>query len=262
MGDKRFALLIGINYKNQKGQLGGCINDVMDMKILLKKKFKYKESNIIVLSDNLILPTKENILKNLSKLVVNAVKGKVKSIFFHYSGHGSQIKDKNNDENDGKDEVLCPLDYSKKGFITDDKLNSIIKLLPSNASFFGIFDCCHAGTMLDLKYNHVHGDKRTVIEKNAFKIESNVIAISGCKDNQFSADAYIKKRFNGAMTRAFLESLKKRNYIATYFDILNDMRNYLKENKYSQKPQLTCSLKIDENDYFCKPNKKTLFVTY
>lgn len=262
MKDRRYALLVGINYKNQSCELAGCVNDAKDMAKLLKTKFNYKETNVTVLTDDGTLPTKDNILKNLSNLVVKAVKGEVESIFFHYSGHGSYIRDTNGDEDDGRDEVLCPIDYDKKGFITDDNLNGIIKLLPEHASFFGLFDCCHSGTMLDLKFNHLEGNEKAKVNEKALNIDANVMAISGCADVQTSADAYIKGRFNGAMTRAFLEVLKNRNYIVTYFDLLNDMRFYLKKNKYEQIPQLTCSLKLDKDDYVCRPARKTLFWEY
>ena len=44
-------------------------------------------------------------------------------LFFHYSGHGSYILDKDGDEIDGCDEMIVSSDmYS----ITDDELKSII----------------------------------------------------------------------------------------------------------------------------------------
>jgi len=262
MKDKRFALLVGINYRKTSSELAGCINDVKDVNKLLKDKFNYRDSNITILTEDATPPTKDNIIKNLTNLVLKTVKGEADSIFFHYSGHGSYIRDINGDEKDGRDEVLCPLDYEKKGFITDDNLNSIIKLMPKETSFFALLDCCHSGTMFDLKFNHLHGDERVTEERKALKIESHVIAYSGCLDKQTSADAWINGRFNGAMTKSFLESLKKNNYNITYFELLKDMRSYLNKNKYSQKPQLTCSLKLDKDDYFCKSNRRTLFWSF
>jgi hypothetical protein len=45
-------------------------------------------------------------------------------LFFSYSGHGSQVVDKNGDETDSRDEVILPLDFN---VITDDELNTIIQ---------------------------------------------------------------------------------------------------------------------------------------
>ena len=37
------------------------------------------------------------------------------SLFFHYSGHGSQTYDSDGDEVDGNDETICPVDYDSAG---------------------------------------------------------------------------------------------------------------------------------------------------
>ena len=53
------------------------------------------------------------------------------SLFFHYSGHGSQVKDKSGDEDDNQDEVIIPLDFESAGVISDDVLKALIsKKLP------------------------------------------------------------------------------------------------------------------------------------
>ena len=39
------------------------------------------------------------------------------SLFFHYSGHGSQQQDHDGDEVDGTDETICPVDYKDAGQI-------------------------------------------------------------------------------------------------------------------------------------------------
>jgi hypothetical protein len=53
------------------------------------------------------------------------------SLFFHYSGHGSQVRDSNGDEADGYDEVIFPLDYAQTGTIIDDELHdNLVKPLP------------------------------------------------------------------------------------------------------------------------------------
>ena len=39
------------------------------------------------------------------------------SLFFHYSGHGSQQQDSDGDEVDGTDETICPVDYKDAGQI-------------------------------------------------------------------------------------------------------------------------------------------------
>ena len=48
------------------------------------------------------------------------------SLWFSYSGHGSQQRATGNDESDGMNETLCPVDYETAGMISDDEINSIM----------------------------------------------------------------------------------------------------------------------------------------
>lgn len=259
---KSVALLIGINYRNTNNELRGCINDVNNIEKLLLEKFHYKKENIVKLTeDEELKPTKENIMKYLSEFVVGTVKNDINSIFLHYSGHGSYVKDKDGDENDGKDEVLVPLDY-KNGFIRDDTLNSLLKLIPENKKVFALFDCCHSGTMFDLKYNHRFANRRFSVERNAIDLKSNIIAISGSKDSQTSADAFLKGEYAGAMTTSFIQTLEKHDYNISYFDLLDKMREYLDSKNFKQVPQLTTSQNLKKNDFLVKPLNETHFFTF
>ena len=77
--------------------------------------------------------------------------------------------------------------------------------------------------------------------------------ISGCQDNQTSADSYNRKdkKWEGAMTKAFLQSLKKNDYQITCAELLEDMREHLKQNKFTQYPQLCSSNPISRMQIFC-----------
>lgn len=44
------------------------------------------------------------------------------SLFWHFSGHGSQAEDTSGDEQGGKDDTICPADYASAGQIIDDDL--------------------------------------------------------------------------------------------------------------------------------------------
>lgn len=76
------------------------------------------------------------------------------SLVFHFSGHGSQKVDKDgNDERDGFDETLCPVDYETNGMILDDEINeALVRPIPPRAKLHAIIDACHSGTVLDLPY--------------------------------------------------------------------------------------------------------------
>jgi hypothetical protein len=85
---RRKALLIGINYFGQRGQLRGCINDVKNMSAFLHENFGYQRDDMVILTDDqqnpMSQPTKQNILRAMHWLVNDARPND--SLFFHYSG--------------------------------------------------------------------------------------------------------------------------------------------------------------------------------
>ncbi|TXG70417.1 hypothetical protein EZV62_005352 [Acer yangbiense] len=50
-GKQRRAVLVGCNYLNTKNELHGCINDVVAMKEVLIKRFRFESSGIELLTD-------------------------------------------------------------------------------------------------------------------------------------------------------------------------------------------------------------------
>lgn len=249
----KFALLVGINYRGTSGELNGCINDVINMKQTLLDHFGYKEENIVVLTEDQpknLQPTALNIMNQFGSLIIKAYYKQAEEIWFHYSGHGSYMHDHSGDESDMKDEVIVPLDYKKSGMVSDDLLHNYMEYLPKETRFFCLFDCCHSGTILDLKHRYL-GDNKHHTENANSKIQGHVVMFSGCQDSQTSADAFIESNWAGAMTTAFLKSLEKVNYKVTYYHLLDLMRDYLKDNKYTQVPQLTSTDKLTSVSIFC-----------
>ena len=83
------------------------------------------------------------------------------ALFFHYSGHGTQVPTDNDDpEVDGLDEAIVPVDMN---LIVDDDLRLIFCQLPLGARMTMLADCCHSGTMLDhtlLQLDHVNSTRQ------------------------------------------------------------------------------------------------------
>ncbi|OTB07654.1 hypothetical protein M426DRAFT_317960 [Hypoxylon sp. CI-4A] len=164
---KRKALLIGINYFGQKGELRGCINDTKNVSQFLIERYGYKREDMIILTDDqhdaIMIPTKANILRAMEWLVANARPND--ALFLHYSGHGGQTKDEDGDEEDGYDEVIYPVDYETAGHIVDDQLHHVvIKPLQAGVRLTAIFDSCHSGSVLDLPY--IYSTKGVLKEPN------------------------------------------------------------------------------------------------
>jgi len=238
------ALCIGINYIGSQYELNGCINDVNNIKSKLMSNYGFIEKDILVVTDdptstNKIKPTKINILNEIKNLLVNAKSNDL--LFLCFSGHGSQTTDLNGDEKDGLDEMIISADLQS---ISDDSLNSLIRTsIPAsstNVSLFVLFDSCHSGTMLDLKYQYLdtlNNNNVTLNEKNA-DTTCNVVMISGCLDKQTSTDAYINNKSQGAMTWSFLESLNT-NPNMTWKELTQSMRSLLSKSQFQQIPQLS-----------------------
>lgn len=153
---RRKALLIGINYFGTSYELKGCINDVHSIKNFLMETYGFPSEGIVMMTDNQInnperMPTRQNILDAMNWLADGARPND--SLFFHFSGHGSQVPDQDGDEADGYDETICPCDFTMEGMIVDDEMNRIlVRPLPAGCRLTAFFDCCHSGTALDLPY--------------------------------------------------------------------------------------------------------------
>ena len=94
------------------------------MHSLKTERYCYKPEDMVVLTDDpnqrdpRLKPTRSNILRAMRWLVHDAQPGD--SLVFQYVGHGGQVDDKDEDEDDKLDEVIYPMDYDTAGYIVDD----------------------------------------------------------------------------------------------------------------------------------------------
>jgi hypothetical protein len=256
--NKYRALLVGINYTKTQYPLRGCYNDVNNMKTFLSNK-GYNE--FLIMTDDIknintcVYPTKENILSALKWLITGTLKGD--KLFFHFSGHGGSVPDLNGDEllnevnediNDKDDE--CIYDCNLNTIIDDDLKSNFVANIPKGVQVRCIMDCCHSGTNLDLPYIYRPGLNFVKSKKDVSISNINIISISGCRDDQTSADAYLNFTFQGALTATFLETWK--NGISTpngildpsklkWKDFIVALNAKIRNNRFPQVPVLsTC----------------------
>ena len=269
---RRTALLVGINYRGTADELNGCYNDVVNVATYLRTVLGYAPGAITMLTDGnrgsvfpaSVAPTRQNIIAGLSALVAGMAAGD--EAFFHYSGHGTLVRDRNGDEASGMDSCICPLDYNVSsaaggGVITDDEIRALlVNRVPRGARLYVILDCCHNGTGCDIRYKYEDfsvllrppsaADRTGAVwrtQQKAFadgkytETAGEVFMISGCRDEQTSADAYINNAFAGALTYAIFAILRANQAsIRTYSwsALLRDVRHFMRANKYTQIPQL------------------------
>jgi hypothetical protein len=80
------AMLIGVNYVGEKGELTGCWNDVRNMKNFLIKVLHFERENMLILMDDgkHHMPTKKLIMDGFQRLVEVSDVGDV--VFIQFSG--------------------------------------------------------------------------------------------------------------------------------------------------------------------------------
>ncbi|XP_022744394.1 metacaspase-1-like [Durio zibethinus] len=235
---KKRAVLCGVSYKKWKYKLKGTINDVLNMKDLLIQKYEFREENILVLtekqSDARLIPTKANIENCLNWLVKGCRSGD--SLVFFYSGHGLRQPNFNNDERDGFDETICPVDFLKEGMILDDDIYAtIVKPLPEGVTLHAIIDACHSGTVLDLEHVYDREKGKWIDNSPPSGVRKQTsggkaYSISACQDNQVATDtsAFSSKSMYGAMTFILIEVVRGRPSI-TYGELLDRMQERIEQ---------------------------------
>jgi hypothetical protein len=232
------ALLYGINYKGTNCPLSGCWNDPLTMKKLLLQN-GYSDEHIEIMTDEPQnrgtpkFPTVKNFYEQVRKFIGTANAGD--QLFFHYSGHGTQTYDRNSDEPDRKDEAICLLnDQNGIDIIIDDILyKELVANLPQGVKLFCLMDCCCSGTILDLPFYYVpKGNvKREKIDR---ALPKDVIMVSGCLDDQSSADAYIEGKSQGALTYMFNKTFTEMRKGMNWRDFITVLDYNLHNNRYSQ----------------------------
>jgi metacaspase-1 len=260
------ALLVGINrYKIPGADLRGCVNDVKNLRAVLTAFYGFAAKNIRTLTD--YAATTKAMRDAIATLVKGAKKGDV--LLFHYSGHGANVPDKNGDEADRRDEILCPTDLDWKDPLLDDWLRTTFDRLPAGVSFTVIMDCCHSGTntrallppdapvisrylpnpwdLMAIESGRslrgkVKGRLRRSTparrKKDIVAVNIPEVLVTGCRDTQTSADAEIGGSFNGALTYNLVATIKAARGKLTYRELHDGTAKRLKQGGFSQVPQL------------------------
>jgi hypothetical protein len=213
----KYAVLVGINAYKGDNKLRGCINDVNNVKkMLISGGFLDK--------DITVLKNSQATARNISESLGFLVKRKDANVVFHFSGHGSQIKDRNGITQ----ELICPYDYEDHWDFpfTDTVLKEILAGKDSSTRLTIILDSCFSGGMsrsvVSLKrgrYLHAPNSLRPIPNHNTnrFGVKQNRIynvdktmkhvLLAACKQNETAADAFICT-YQGAWTYGLTTSYK------------------------------------------------------
>lgn len=266
------ALCIGINnYPGTHMDLQGCVNDAEDWAAELAAR-GFEVTKLID-----VKATKAAMSKALKTVIGGAKKGD--TVVITFSGHGTVVPDESGDEVDGYDEGLCPYDLQTGGgALIDDEIHEIFSARAAGIRLVLISDSCHSGTVTravasdpdaddvprprfmpmgnwlpaDKLPRAANGAPLTQVNTGAGASafakavirRSGDLLMAGCKEgpNNFSYDASIKGRPNGAFTYYALKALKSLPPKATYDDWIAAITpTQLPSASYPQSPQLVAS---------------------
>ncbi len=226
------SLHVGLNrvdprhYDGWDGKLLACEYDARDMARLAKAAtFRTR---------TLLTPkaTSEAFINAITKSATELKTGDF--FLLTYSGHGGQVPDRNGDEEDGKDETLVLYDRQ----LVDDELSALWSHFAPGVRILVLADCCHSGTNVRAALYHGVGvasrfralpegvaertykkhralyDRIQMTNRDGEKVAINasVLLISGCQDNQLSADG----DRNGLFTENLLKVWKAGAFSGSY----------------------------------------------
>jgi hypothetical protein len=241
------SLHVGLNYPGTSAELSGCVNDAYDFAAMFDD-LGYSTTVLLEPPKHVALATIGDCLGGL---------GWSDRFVLTWSGHGSYVPDRDGDEADGFDEVLCPSDYTS-GVITDDELHEVLSGVPLGVRRTILSDTCHSGSVNrfapDIEVNDRCATPRFLPPSEfltrrqldvALRLEAlrvpvlgsrpGALLISGCDDHEYSYDAWFGGRANGAFTRNAIDSFRPSLSMAGWYRAI---RERLPSKAYPQTPQL------------------------
>jgi hypothetical protein len=255
---KGLALNIGLNsvnpdhYQGWSGPLTACEADALDMTGIARSRgFKAK----VLLTRK---ATRNAVLKALKDAAMKLRPGDI--FLLSYSGHGGQLPDLNSDEEtDAQDETWCLYN----GELVDDEIYQALARFAKGVRILVFSDSCHSGTVTkDLYYaaktnreapgtatagprapsiryramppqvalrtyraNKAEYDKilKSIKADVMEDVKASVLLISGCQDNQLSADGDFNGLFTANLLRVWNEGQFKGSYRRFHRNIVKAM---------------------------------------
>lgn len=243
------SLHIGINNVDNNNYgfniplLYSCENDAINLKNI--SKLNDFETTLLLSSE----ATYTNIISYIKESAKQLKLGD--SLLITYSGHGSQIKDLNSDENDGLDEFFVLYDQP----FFDDELHSLFALFKEGVKIITICDCCHSGTITRNKKAKINRFLSDEISKEIFndkkktkqiktrlsklnnekEIKAGIISLSACNDKQLAGENKNNGYFTESLIKLINQKLKTNKRLTPTY-IIRQTRLILKSK--NQTPQL------------------------
>jgi metacaspase-1 len=193
-------------------------------------------------------------------------------VVFYFSGHGSQIRDRDGDElSDGLDELLCPydMDWDRELYIVDDELDELFREIPPGALLETFLDCCFwgaapmeaeprpQGLRIDVRYLAPPLDIASRFEGDEARLSRHGFEDCGCfrgrnvlwaasAEGQPAAEDYLEGRPQGVFTywgcrfiEANIDQIWQLGYGREH--LVSDLHEYMDSLGYAQTAQLSAT---------------------
>lgn len=250
---RKRAFLVGISHYDTAltGYQWNDINGVEDVNILCPALKKQGFATTTLLDDQ---ATFDNIVSQITLFTNKTKKGDI--IYLHFSTHGQPVEDLNDDEEDGWDESIVPIDaykiykkgiYEGQKHLTDDLLNKYIKKLREKAGPTGflyvVIDACHAGTSSrsndeTIRGTHVGFTYNNKIfrpsknKKSHYRIDpsakqSDILFIEACRPDQVNTEINVDGKRFGPLSYHIVQTLSSFTLSKDAKDFIDNIKHTL-----------------------------------
>jgi hypothetical protein len=255
---KGISLHVGLNlvdpnhYQGWSGPLTACEADAADMADIAKAN-GFTPSSLLTKA-----ATRQAVTGAIQRAAAQLARGDI--FFLSYSGHGGHLPDLNGDEDDLQDETWCLYDGELLDDENYDLLSKFAEgvriIVLSDSCHSGtvtkfayyynnmpvalLAASAGAGTgaapvyramprdvaLKTYRANRAFYDKiggNAALKDAATRVKASTILISGCQDNQLSADGAFNGLFTGTLLRARGDGSSKKGYRDLHSAIVNRM---------------------------------------
>ena len=252
---RRHALVVGIDEYlgfGPESQLAGAVRDARIMAEVLVTRHGFAPGDVLQRLG--IEATRRAVLDALE-----TIRGRVgfrDQVLLFFSGHGSQMTDREGDEGDGLDETLVPCDSGRENSrnrdVTDDEINFwAARILEKTPHLTLIFDCCHSATLHrpGWRVRSVPPDLRPIEALppspipalRDFETRPRPLQLAACRDDEraFELPASIAGKVRGAFSLHLIEALREASSRESWRQVFARAASALAVDCPEQHPQLS-----------------------
>ena len=268
-GNRKLALLVGINNYQNVTNLQGAITDIYLQKELLVHRFRFNPQDVLLVSDETdIKPTREGILQAFEEHLIDQAKPG-DTVVYHFSGHGSQVSEADSSLGNNLNSTFVPSDryieqtgqQSTVSDITGKTLFLLMSAIETD-NLTVVLDSCYSGggkrgnltvrsieggedylpSSLEQEYqqkwlSNLKLSSQELEQRRKNSIAKGVVIASASK-NQIAAEAYLDGFVTGAFTYLMTQYLWQETNPSKVDNLVTNVsRNISNSFSSNQKPE-------------------------